>query len=427
MSSTNCKKSLECFALVDCNNFFVSCERLFDPKLHHKPVVVLSSNDGCIVARSNEAKALGIPMGAPFFQWADFMQRHKVRYLSSNFALYADLSDRVMQTLCYFHPELEVYSIDEAFLFLQDREDPLAYCSKLREEVVRWTGIPLSVGIAPTKTLAKVAGRVAKKGSGVYGILDSVTKEKILSNLSVGEVWGIGKRMTATLSRLRINSAQEFLSQEDEWIRKHFSVMALRTAWELRGIPCLALEEAPSAKKSLMTSRSFGKAVREKEVVEQAISSYTSRGAEKLREEGCRATFIDLFIMTSPHKENYYSNHAHLVLPEPTNYTPELLHFAKKGVDLIFRPGYAYKRAGVLLGELVEEKSYQKDLFVLQNKGQEERKQAVMEMVDRANRRFGYGILHFGMTDKEELWKSRSESTSAAYSTSWDELLTIKI
>ncbi len=275
-------------ALVDCNNFFVSCERVFNPKLRNVPVVVLSNNDGCIIARSSEAKALGIPMGAPFFQWKEFLERHQVYVFSSNFTFYGDMSHRVMQTLSLLNPDMEIYSIDEAFLFLKTTGDPVEFCHQIRDAVLQWTGIPISIGIAPTKTLAKIANKDAKKNHSLKGVsllVDPVAIEQRLKILPVEEIWGVGRRLSIRLAKQGIYSAYELKEQQDSYLRSLLSVTGLRTAWELRGIPCFSLEEQPSSKKSIMTSRSFGFHVETIETLEEAVSSFTSRGAEKLREE----------------------------------------------------------------------------------------------------------------------------------------------
>ncbi|NGX61344.1 MAG: DNA polymerase IV 1 [Chlamydiae bacterium] len=418
-------------ALVDCNNFYVSCERIFQPKLIGKPVVVLSNNDGCIIARSQEAKRLGIPMGAPLFQWAEFLRIHDVGVLSSNFALYGDFSSRVMEILASSTPEIEIYSIDEAFLCLKGIANPADYCRKVREKILKWTGIPVSIGIAPTKTLAKVANHRAKRDPSLEGVYAPTLKEisSHLETLPVEEIWGIGRRLTACLEKWGIRTAAQFRNQPEEWVRKSLSVVSMRTLLELRGISCLPIEEVPPQKKSTMTSRSFSIPILAKEDLEEAVASFAARGAEKLRKEGLCASWIQVFIMTSPFQkeEAFYRNQALLTFPEPTSYTPKILSTAKKALQSIFRHGYAYKKAGVLLGDLVPETSYQQDLFSPQNPHQKKREKALMHILDRSEARFGYRALQFAAEGITPAWKRPNSSRSPCFTTRWPDLLTIHI
>ena len=417
-------------ALVDCNNFFVSCERLFNPKLIGRPTAVLSNNDGCIIARSQEVKDLGIPMGAPYFQWANFIKAHDVFICSSNFSLYSDISHRVMQTLSHFNPELEIYSIDEAFLCLEDLTDPLKHCRHIRQKVLQWTGIPVSIGIARTKTLAKIANYASKKDPALQGVCFPSPKEvdTILETVEVGKVWGIGRRLSSFLAKRGIHTAAQLRDQPDLWIKSHLSVVGLRTAWELRGIPCLNIEEVTAPKQSIMTSRSFGRPVFHLEELIEAACTYAARGGEKLRNEGSLASWLQVFAMTSRHHEqNYYGNQAHLVLPAPTDYTPTLLDYATRGLKRIFRSGCAYKKAGILLGGLVPARSYQQDLFATCSIAQETKRKTAMALLDKANGKFGYPILQFASEGIERPWQRKREMRSANFTTRWSDLLTIYI
>lgn len=394
--------------------------------------MVLSNNDGCIVARSQEAKALGIPMGAPLFQWADFMKNKEVVVCSSNFSLYGDLSYRVMHSLELLNSDVDVYSIDEAFLSLDGIRDPLAHACIIRKTILQWTGIPISIGIAPTKTLAKVANEKAKRTSTYEGICEltkSADIEKTLASLPVGEVWGIGRRMSRSLAKKGIFTAGQLIQQEDTWIKQVFSVVGLRTVWELRGIPCFSFQEAPSPKQSIMTSRSFGTLIREKSQLEEAIATYAARGSEKLREEKRKASWLQVFIMTSPHNDtlSFYGNQAHFTLPEPSNYTPLLIEKAKEALHTIFRPGYAYKKAGVLYGGLASETAFQPDLFASSSPEKEEKRDQLMGLIDHANQRFRYPILQFAAEGIEKQWKGKRDQSSPRYTTRWDEILTIHI
>ncbi len=404
-------------ALVDCDNFYASCERIFNPELRGQPLVILSNNDGCIVARSSEAKALGIPMGAPYFQWADFIRGRGVAVRSSNYALYGDLSHRVMRTLERFNPEMEIYSIDEAFLQVGDLKDPAGHCRRMREKVLQWTGIPVSIGIAPTKTLAKVATRIAKKRKESVYLPEDFGP--ILEELPVGEIWGVGRRLAQFLAKRGIHTAAQLRDKEDGWVQKNLTVVGLRLVWELRGFSCLPLDEAPAAKQTIMTSRSFGRPILSKEELGEALATYAARGAEKLREEQRVASWLQVFITGKD-----YGEQACLVLPQPTSFTPTLIEYAKQGLNTIYRPGHAYKKAGILLGGLVPEESFQRDLFT---RADEEKQRAAMALLDYANQKFGGAILKFAAEGTERPWQGKRQLRSPCFTTRWKDLLTIRI
>lgn len=427
MSSTAQNNPL--FALVDCNNFYVSCERVFKPRLCNKPVVVLSNNDGCVIARSNEAKALGIPMGAPAFKFAEIFKKNRVIVYSSNYALYGEMSHRVMSTLSQFSPDMEIYSIDEAFLLFNERP-PDDYVNHIRQTVLQWTGIPVSIGLAPTKTLAKAANKYAKKHlpkQGYFILEDPSLQQKILTEFPVEDVWGIGKQITAFLRRNDIRTAWELACADDAWIRKNLSVVVLRTVWELRGISCLSLQEAAPPKKSIVCSRSFGTEVSTEEELAEALSTYTARAAEKLRGQESAASFIEVFLHTNRFKEgNFYANASQIVLTEPTDYTPHLIKLAKKCLHKIFKAGFTYKKVGVLLGGLVTSTSIQQDLFN-QTRPSPEKRNRLMEMLDQTNARYGADTLKLAAQGIEQGWKAKRSKCSSHYTTAWDDLLTIII
>lgn len=413
------------YFLIDCNQFYVSCEQVFNPKLRKKPVVVLSNNDGCVVARSKEAKALQIPMGAPAYQYADIFKAQKIHVLSSNYTLYGDMSQRVMQVLSRFSPEMEEYSIDEAFLRIAD-DDPVKLAKEIKRTVLKWTGIPVSIGVGPTKTLSKVANDVAKKGDGIFTFTDSAQIDSILEKLDVEEIWGIGGQLGAALKKGGIESARAFKDASDEWIKKRFSVTLLRTAYELRGIPCLEWNELPVTRKSITCSRSFGGKVTKLKDLEEALASYTATAAEKLREEELFPTFLTVFLATSLFREQSYSNSWTLTLEEPTAYTPELTAKATQGLRKIYRPGYIYKKVGIVMGGFFPAGHYQPDLFHTDEK-QKAKQRRAMQAVDTLNQRFGDASVRFAKEGIEKRWKMKRGNVSPRFTTSWDELLKIEI
>lgn len=424
MSSTNPSKF---FALVDCNSFYVSCERVFDPKLEKKPVVVLSSNDGCVVSRSKEAKKLGIPMGAAAFEYKDLFETQKVKVFSSNYTLYADMSHRVMSCLSQFSPEMQVYSIDEAFLLLDaDRIEEQA--KEIRKIILQWTGVPVSIGIGRTKTLAKVANYLSKeKKAGYFLLLTPDEEEKCLAQLPVGEVWGIGERLAKFLKSCGIFTADQFRRQEDSWIKKQMSVVGVRMAWELRGISCHTIQEEPPPNKSIISSRSFGRAIQDYEELAEAVSSFTALAAEKMREQNSIAHFIEVYVMTSPFIEgNFYSNRSLLHFPEPTAYTPNLISYAKECLKVIFRKSLPYKKAGIMIGGLAPSSQYQMDLFATRDKDTEKHTK-IMQTVDTLNQKLGYKALKFAAEGISKGWAPHRKVCSDRFTSNWQELLKIHI
>ncbi|MGB3514986.1 MAG: Y-family DNA polymerase [Elainellaceae cyanobacterium] len=404
-------------ALVDANNFYVSCERVFDPRLRDKPVVVLSNNDGCVVARSNEVKALGIPMGAPVFKLRSQIRDHNIQVYSSNYTLYGDLSRRVMQTLEQFTPEVEVYSIDEAFLGLSG--DVEAIAEQLQQTVQQWTGIPVSVGVAPTKTLAKVANHIAKKSTGVC-VLDAPSM--VLADLPVGEIWGIGHRLSDRLHRQGIATALQLRDVELSWIRQQMGIVGVRLVQELRGIPCLPLELCPAPRKSCCVSRSFGRPVTAIAELKEAVATYAARAAAKVRRDELKAGVVTVFITTNRFKPNdpQYFNSAVVQLPQPTNDTFTLVQAALRAVEGLYRLGYEYKKAGVLLTELSPASVVQTNLF--NDLAQQEKRGALMRTVDGLNRQFGAGTVFCAAEGIEKGWGMRSGLRSPGFTTRWGEL-----
>jgi len=394
-------------SLIDCNNFFVSCERVFNPKLLNKPVVVLSNNDGCVVARSQEAKDLGIPMGAPSFEYKSLFLEYGVQVLSGNHRFYGDMSKRVMETLKTFDFPIEIYSIDEAFMLFPDHDPQLA--KAIRMKIMQWTGIPISIGVASTKTLAKVANHLAKKGTGVHFFT-----EADLKTFPVDEIWGVGRRLKKRLYSFGIRSAWELKNCSDAWVKKHLTVTGLRTVWELRGTPSLECQEIAPPRKSIVSSRSFGRPITTLEELKEALSTFIATAARKLRKEKQRAHFLLIYISEKP----YASTSACFHLPLPSSYTPDLTACAHRLLEPLFKKGVRYKKAGVQLGELISEDVTQLDLFARETPGKKKR----MSIMDQINETFEERMITFASEGIKKNWKGKSTKRSPNYTTSWDEL-----
>lgn len=430
------------FALVDCNNFYVSCERAFNPRLEGRPVVVLSNNDGCVVARSEEAKKLGIPAGIAAFQIEHLIRKGEVAAFSSNYALYGDLSRRVMETLERFTPKMEVYSIDEAFLDLSGLQAPLrvkesgvpdgclhpsgcltAYGREIRATVGKWTGLPVSVGIGETKVIAKIAQRIAKKSpesGGVLNLAGSPFLDGALAQTAVEDVWGIGRSYTKFLGKHGIASALDFRACELSWVKKHLGIVGVRMVQELRGVSCLGVELVPPAKKAITVSRSFGRLVTTIGGMCEAISCYTIRAAEKLRRGRLAAGAMMVFLMTNRFRdEPQYSNSATIELPVPTDATDEFIAYALRCLRGIYRTGYRFYKAGVILADLVPGDQIQTDLFDTRDRG---RSSTLMRVLDTVNSRMGSGTLTFAAAGIDRSWKTRFNRRSPRYTTRWEEL-----
>lgn len=418
------------FALVDCNNFYVSCERVFKPELEHRPVIVLSNNDGCAVARSNEAKALGITMGSPVFKIRHLIDLHDVRVFSSNYALYGDMSSRVMQTLAAFAPAMEVYSIDEAFLSL-DRlafTDLTAYGRQIRQTVKQHTGIPVSIGMAPSKTLAKVAARIAKKSHKTDGVLDLTGprfQDRALEITPVEDVWAIGRRYARYLQMQGIRTARDFRDADIDRFQKKMGINGVRIQKELQGEPCYDLEAEYPAKKSISVSRSFKTPVTDFDSLSEAVSTYITRGAEKLRAQGSHAEAMTVYVTTNRFKpDSFYYNAATQSFPAALNHTSALITHGRKALKQIFRKGRAYTKAGVIFSSLTRNGIYQQDLFDTSDRSRPDR---VMEAVDVINRKMGANTVTCPATGirKDRSWTTAFDHRSPAYTTDWKQLLTV--
>lgn len=412
-------------ALVDCNNFYASCERVFNPRLEGVPIVVLSNNDGMIVARSNEAKALGIKMGEPLFKVEDIVRKHGVKVFSSNYTLYGDLSHRVMMTLEQFSPNVEIYSIDEAFIDLSgfDYKDLDAYGREIRATVKKWTGLPVSIGIADTKTLAKIANHRAKKDTRHKGVLNVAGQKDVseyLKATEVSDVWGIGPQYTKLLNARQIFDAYELSRANDKWVKKNMTIMGLRTVFELRGIPCIEIESVRPAKKAIVSSRSFGKTTASKKDVKESVAYFTTIASEKMRRQRSTATVLMVFLRTNPFKTTpQYHNGVQIQLPVPTDATSELISYAMKGVEQIFREGFQYHKVGVMLTGFVPNTRTQMSLF---DKMDRTKLAKVTKTVDQINMELGAGTVHYAATGVKREWKTKAEKRSPRYTTSWKEL-----
>lgn len=411
-------------ALLDCNNFYVSCERLFRPDLNHRPVIVLSNNDGCAVSRSNEAKALGIKMGVPLFRIRDLVRQHGVQVFSSNYALYADMSNRVMAILREYSPVQEVYSIDESFLDLSGFHDIGQRARAMRERVQRDTGIPVCVGIGSSKTLAKLANFVAKRHPKSQGVFDFNTltvrqAESVFSNVPVEEVWGIGRQLTRAFDTIGIQSVQQLRVADIASLRKRFGVVMEKTVRELRGEACIELEEALPAKQQIINSRSFGQPVTEIEDLQAALAHFVSNAARKLRAQQSCAALMQVFLMTDRFREDQpqYCPSVAVPLPVATASSTTLQGYAVAALASMYQPGYRYKKAGVILSEIHPDTQHQGDMFA----GVPD-DPALMKTLDQINARFGKGTLKLSQDGSCRSWQMRQERKSPEYTTNWAEL-----
>ncbi len=424
MSSIQYTKKI---ALVDCNSFYVSCERLFNPKIRKKPVVVLSNNDGCIVSRSNEAKALGIKMGEPYFKARDIIIKNNVQVFSSNYSLYGDLSRRVMRTLKRFNSDIEVYSIDEAFIdlsnFLDNEIEKVA--QEIRSTVLQWTGIPTSIGIAKTKTLSKVANHIAKKKkSGITSFIGVENIDSLLEKVDINDVWGVGRQLTKFYHKNGIYNAKQLKNKSNTWIKKSSNVLGSRTAMELRGISCINIEKTKSKRKSCVVSRSFGQRIEKYQELKEAVAGYCLNASEKIRSESLIAKSITVFIRTSPFQSRfgYYSNSKTIDFPIRINDSIEIVKTALIALESIFKNGYRYQKAGVLLSGL-SEATNNKNLF---SSEKDEKINNLMKSIDNTNYRYGRSTLSLASAGVHKRWNMKREYSSKIDTADFHYLPTIK-
>lgn len=417
------------FALVDCNNFYASCERVFRPDLNGKPIVVLSNNDGCVIARSQEAKPY-IPMGAPAFKYKKEFQDYNIKVFSSNYALYGDMSARVMSLLSTYAPEIEIYSIDEAFLNFQgcDSFDYEELGKEMRKAILRSTGIPVSVGFAKTKTLAKVANAIAKKypdrTGGVHIIDTNKKKDKALNWIKIGDVWGIGRRHAKRLNAIGITNASQFIQQSDNWVRKHMSVVGLRLKHELEGKPTSGIEKV-KAKKSIATTRTFHKTYTRFDDIKERVATFSASCAEKLRRQDTNCNAVMVFIHTNGHRKEdaQYSRNIVIQLPFPTNSSMEIASFAVEGLRKIYKEGYKYKKAGIVVMDFTPVREQQLCLF----SNSDPRHKPLMEVMDKVNGQLGQQKIKLASQDLKKTWKMRQEKLSPRYTTQLSEIITVKV
>jgi len=414
-------------ALADCNNFYASCERVFNPELKDKPIVVLSNNDGCIIARSNEAKILGIKMGEPVFKVRDIIDNNNVYVFSTNFALYGDMSSRVMSLLSDMSPEIEIYSIDEAFINFTGVKDSVQLASKMKSIIAKSTGIPISIGIAKTKTLVKVANYIAKKqtANGVYALTEQPQIENTLKEFPVSKLWGVGSRHLQMLNSYGINTAYDFIQLNEEWVLEKMTIMGLRMQRELKGDPCFGIDAYPSRKKNIRTSRSFGVKVKSLQTIQESIIAHAARCAEKLRIENSCARYVSVILRTNPFSksQDYYCGYKSINLDIPTNDSMEIISAAKILLGSIYKEGLIYTKSGVIVGDNVPADQVQLNLFYSEQ-GKEKRKN-LYKSVDFINQTMGRDKIQLLGQGIEKKWKLKRENLSPCYTTRWTDLLRV--
>jgi DNA polymerase V len=415
---------MKSIALIDVNNFYVSCERVFNPKLENKPVVVLSNNDGCAISRSNEAKELGIKMGTPWFKFKEFAKQENVTALSSNYTLYLDMSHRVMTLLSKFSPEQEIYSVDESFLDLTSfkSKDLIKYGQQIKTKIKQWTGLPVSIGIGSTKTLSKLANHIAKKNPSFKGVcnlnvMDEDTLETWMSHFPVTDVWGVGRSLAPKLNQLGIMSILDLKHADPDYIRQQFSIVLEKTVRELNGVMCIELKDIEEPNKEIIVSRSFGRRVRDKQELIEAVTSYTTRAAERMRKQDSVATSLYIYIRTSPHDDKkQYANGVNIPLFQPSDDSMVLTNAALLGLDYIYREGFDYQKAGITLCNLTSKHKMQGNLFsdTISN--------SRMKIMDTINQRWK-GKLKLGSEGVTKEWEMKAQFKSRNYTTNWNQLI----
>ena len=417
------------FALVDCNNFYASCERVFNPNLRNKPVAILSNNDGCVISRSDEAKAIGLPMGAPIFKWEGFCKANNISVLSSNYPLYGDMSERVMSILEQFTPDVEVYSIDESFLEFKgfEKYDFTLYGNDIRKRILKWTGIPTCVGIAPTKALSKVANKIARKfpkqTGGVFVIDSEESRIKALKWIKLKDVWGIGRGLQKRLKVKGCKTAYDFTQLSDDWVRKNFSITAWKLKKDLKGVSKLPLD-IREAKRAIATTRSFDYTYDDINYIKERVSTFATSCAEKLRQQGSSCFMIIVMLSSDSHKKQLKQHRAstRIILPFPTDSSLVISNESIRAIEVIFKQGIKYKRAGVIVTGLVPTDNYQLDIFHQENP----KHKSLMSTIDNLNYKYKDNKIKLGSQDLERTWKMRQERLSPRYTTNINEIIKVK-
>ena len=419
------------YALLDCNNFYASCEKVFNPALANEPIAILSNNDGCIISRSAEAKALEVPMGSPWFKVKQELAEKGVKVLSSNYVLYGDMSHRVMEILEEYTHELEIYSIDEAFFNLTglDHLDLTEYGREIKGKIKMWLGLPVTIGIGSTKTLAKLANTFSKKHKEVKGVLNlhnNPDVDEILKQIPIGDVWGVGFRNKSKYTTNGIYNAKQLKYADDKWILKKFTKMGLKTVWELRGTVCSHHDEIPSIKKGICTSRSFGKRVTELHDLKEAVSDYVSTCAIKLRRQNSAAKVMLVYLRSHKFKDrkNYYSAKHVIKMPQPTADTLELIKYAKLGIEKLYVKGYNYKKAGIILTDFISIKDVTNNMF--EGEGDTTTRLELMDAIDKLNSKHGRRKVRIAAVGVKQDWWMKSEHRSPDYTTDWKQLPVVK-
>lgn len=419
------------FALIDCNNFYATCERVFDPVLKNRPVVILSNNDGCVIARSTEAKEVGVAMGIPEFKIRRLIRKHNIAVRSSNYALYGDMSMRVMETIQSIAPDIELYSIDEAFAKItgSSKNEIESTGKRIRDTVRQHTGIPVSVGIASTKTLAKIANETAKKRPELAGVLylnQPEAVKSVLKQTAVGDVWGIGRNYSDMLEQQTITNAYQLSRMPDSWVRSKMKVVGLRTVWELRGFPCLGIEECSENRKGILSSRSFGFPVKSRRNILEAVSSFATRAGEKLRAQESVAATVTVTLVSSKYANpgQPYKFGRTITLPNPTANTSVLVKYATALASLLFEEGRTYKKAWVMLTGIIPESEIQADLF--SSKLYSSKEHRLMDSLDEVNAKYGKQTLRPASNGIEQHWQMKQQYLSKKYTTRWDELMKVR-
>lgn len=426
MKIVNSKKL---YALVDCNTFYVSCERVFKPELRNQPVAVMTNNDGCVCAASPRAKKAGLHIGAPIFKYQKTIKKHDIKLLSSNYSLYADMSKRVMSILKNFSPQIEIYSVDEAFLLFSNCliKNWIDYGQEIKNRVYQWTGIPISIGLAPTKTLAKIANHLAKKNpeyKGVFHIKNTRAARPLLKKIKVVDIWGIGRQHYKFLNRHQIFTASDLVNQPDTWIRKNMALTTLRTVYELRGVPCLTLEDYVPPRQGILSSRSFGRPVTKLKELQQSVAYHATRVSEKLQQQKSVATYILVFIKTDRFKKPYYSKSGTAIMPIPTNYTPDIINYAWRILNHLYKPNKIYKKVGVLLTGIMPDEIKQPNFFV--GPYPFKRHQIITDTINRINKTWGQDTIKPAAMGLKQEWQMKRQELSPRYTTCWEELLEIR-